>query len=232
MATSMRSRRLLIACLILCAAALATLTLPSWWITRMAVGRCFDDVAAVPHRKVGVVLGTSKYVSAGRENLHYRHRIQAAAKLFAAGCVDYLLVSGNQSKNYDEPATMRADLARLGVPADRIFLDPCGMRTLDSVVRAGEIFGQREFIVISQRFHNERAIFIGSRRGLDVIGYNAPDVGLVGGLRTSFRERFARLIAVLDVTILDRQPGRLGESVTIGPAVASERGSDSVPDAP
>jgi SanA protein len=103
---------------------------------------------------------------------------------------------------------------------------------LDSVVRAGEIFGQREFIVISQRFHNERAIFIGSRRGLDVIGYNAPDVGFVRGLRTSLREHFARLIAVLDVTVLDRRPGRLGEPVTIGPAVASARGTDPVPGAP
>jgi SanA protein len=225
----MRSRRLLFAILILGAVVAATLLLPSWWITRMATDRCYDDVAVVPHRKVGVVLGTSKFVSAGRENLHYRHRIEAAAKLFSAGRVEYLLVSGNQSKNYDEPATMRADLTRLGVPANRIYLDPGGMRTLDSVVRAGEIFGQREFTVISQRFHNERAIFIGSRRGLDVIGFDAPDVGFVRGLRTSFRERFARLIAVLDVTILGRRPGRLGEPVTIGPAMASARDTGPVP---
>ncbi len=217
----MRSRRLLYAALITCAVGMAALALPSWWISRMAADRCFDDVASVPHRKVGVVLGTSKFVAAGRENLHYRYRIEAAGKLFAAGGVDYLLVSGNQSKNYDEPATMRADLVRLGVPAERIYLDPGGMRTLDSVVRAGEIFGQREFTVISQRFHNERAIFIGSRRGLDVIGFDAPDVGFVRGLRTAFARRFARLMAVLDVTILDRQPGRMGEPVTIGPAVAS-----------
>jgi SanA protein len=219
----MRYKRLLLVAAAVCVAAVATLSLPSWWITRMASNRCYDDVATVPHRKVGVVLGTSKYVSAGRENLHYRNRMEAAAKLFAAGRVEYLLVSGNQSKNYDEPSAMRADLVRLGVPADRIYLDPGGMRTLDSIVRAGEIFGQREFTVISQRFHNERAIFIGSRRGLDVIGFDAPDVGFVRGLRTAVRERFARLIAVLDVTVLDRQPRQMGEPVTIGAAVASAR---------
>jgi SanA protein len=227
----MRSKRLWLAILAVCLAGMATLVLPSWWISRMAADRCFDDVATVPIRKVGVVLGTSKYVSAGRENHHYRNRMEAAAKLFAARRVEYLLVSGNQSKNYDEPATMRADLVRLGVPADRIYLDPGGMRTLDSVVRAGEIFGQHEFTVVSQRFHNERAIFIGSRRGLDVIGFDAPDVGLVHGMRTAFRERFARLIAVLDVTILDRQPRRMGEPVTIGPTVVSAQRNAGPPPA-
>ena len=217
----MHYKRLLRHILVVCALAAVGLMVPSWWISHMAATRCYDDAASVPHRKVGVVLGTSKFVAAGRENLHYRYRIEAAAKLFAAGRVEYLLVSGNQSKNYDEPSTMRADLVRLGVPAERIYLDPGGMRTLDSVVRAGEIFGQREFTVISQRFHNERAIFIGSRRGLDVIGFNAPDVTFVRGLRTNFRETFARLKAVLDVTILDRQPRRMGEPVTIGPAVAA-----------
>ena len=218
---SMRTKRLLYLGSAVALAAAATLWLPSWWISHVAAERCFDYAESVPHRKVGVVLGTSKFVSAGRENHHYRNRIEAAAKLFAAGGVEYLIVSGNQSKNYDEPSTMRADLVRLGVPVNRIYMDPGGMRTLDSVVRAGEIFGQREFTVISQRFHNERAIFIGSRRGLDVIGYDAPDVGFVRGLRTAFRERFARLMAVLDVTILDRRPQKLGEPVTIGPAMAS-----------
>ncbi len=201
----------------------ATLTLPSWWISRMARARCFAEVDAIPHRKVGVVLGTSKYVAVGRENHHYRNRIEAAGRLFKAGRVEYLLVSGDYSKNYDEPGTMRDDLVRLGVPADRIYLDRSGVRTLDSVVRAGEIYGQREFTVISQRFHNERAIFIGSRRGLDVVGFDAPDVGFVHGLRASIRERFARLIAVLDVTVLHRRPRNLGAPVAIGPAVALTR---------
>ncbi len=216
----MRRRIFLLSLLITGLLVTATLTLPSWWISRMAAPRCFTEVDAVPQRKVGVVLGTSKYVRPGRENHHYRNRIAAAEKLFKAGRVEYLIVSGDHSKNYDEPATMRDDLVRLGIPVDRIYLDRAGVRTLDSIVRAGEIYGQREFTVISQRFHNERAIFIASRRGLDVVGYDAPDVGFVHGMRAAIRERFARLIAVLDVTILQRQPGKLGEPVSIGPAVA------------
>ncbi len=216
----MRRRIFLLTLLITGLLGVVTLALPSWWISWMAAPRCFADADAVPRRKVGVVLGTSKYVAPGRENHHYRNRMDAAAKLFKAGRVEYLIVSGDQSKNYDEPATMRDDLVRRGVPLDRIYLDRSGVRTLDSIVRAGEIYGQREFTVISQRFHNERAIFIASRRGLDVVGYDAPDVGFVHGVRASIRERFARLIAVLDVTVLRRQPRRMGEPILIGPTVA------------
>lgn len=216
----MRRRNFLLSLLITGLVMITTLTLPSWWISRMASTRCFDDLEAIPQRKVGVVLGTSKYVAAGRENHHYRNRIEAAGRLFKAGRVEYLIVSGDRSKNYDEPAMMRDDLVRLGVPLGRIYLDRSGVRTLDSIVRVGEIYGQREFTVISQRFHNERAIFIASHRGLDVVGYDAPDVGFIHGLRAAFRERFARLIAVLDVTVLHRQPRTMGEPVTIGPTVA------------
>lgn len=228
----MRRRIFLLTLVILTILVGAALTLPSWWISRVAAPRCFDDINAVPRHKVGVVLGTSKYVAAGRENHHYRNRIEAAQRLFRAGRVDYLLVSGNRSKNYDEPTTMRADLMKLGVPAECIYRDYDGVRTLDSIVRAGEIFGQREFTVISQRFHNERAIFIASRRGLDVVGYDAPDVGFVHGVRASIREHFARLIAVLDVTVLNRQPRTMGERVEIGQAVAIAPRAVDVPAAP
>ena len=216
----MRRRIFLLTLAIMVILSAAALALPSWWITHAAAKRCFADVDSVPRRKVGVVLGTSKFVGPGRENHHYRNRIEAAEKLFRAGRVDYLIVSGDRSKNYDEPTTMRADLVRLGVPSDRIYLDRSGVRTLDSIVRAGEIFGQREFVVVSQRFHNERAIFIGGQRGLDVVGYDAPDVGFVHSVRASMREYFARLIAVLDVKVLNRQPREMGEPVAIGPAVA------------
>ncbi len=80
-----------------------------------------------------------------------------------------LIVSGdNTRKDYDEPGAIREVLVIAGVPRDRIWCDYAGLRTLDSVLRAQRIVGQDAFIVVSQRFHNERAVFLGRRLGLKV----------------------------------------------------------------
>ncbi len=203
---------------------LVAVTVPSWIVGHAAEGRCFDSVTDIPARRVGVVLGTSKYIPGGGPNQHYRNRMDGAAKLFHAGKVEYLLLSGdNSTKEYNEPAMMRKDLIERGVPEDRLVPDYAGVRTLDSVVRAGEVFGLREFTVISQRFHNERAIYIARHRDLDVIGFDAEDVSFWHRVRSMIRERFARIQAVLDVTNLNRQPRFSGERAQIGPG--ARRGS-------
>ncbi len=170
-------------------------------------GRTYDRLADVPAREVGLVLGTSKFVAAGRLNLHYRRRIDAAVELFHAGKVRRLIVSGNGSEsNYNEPRMMREDLIARGVPANRILSDDAGLRTFDSVVRAGDVFHVSRYTVISQRSHNERAIFIGQVRGQDVIGWNARAVDFQTDPRTALRERLARILAVLDVAVFNRSP--------------------------
>jgi len=172
-----------------------------------ASGRCYSRLEDVPHRRAGLVLGTSKYVRAGQENLHYRFRIEAAAKLYHAGKVDCLIVSGNGvDAHYNEPRMMRRDLVALGVPEERIIDDEFGLRTLDSVIRAREQFGEDDFIVISQPWHNKRAVFIARAHGMDAIGWNATEVAFTTDLRTAIRERFARVLAVLDVTVLNKRP--------------------------
>lgn len=165
-----------------------------------AWGRCYDQLSQVPSRKVGLVLGTSKYVAPGRVNRHYQYRIDAAVELFKAGKVEKLIVSGNGTDAYyNEPRMMREDLIARGVPAERILSDEAGLRTFDSVVRAAKVFGAPDCIVISQPSHNERAIFIGRTRGQDIIGWNARVVDLWTDPRTAVRERLARVLAVIDV---------------------------------
>ena len=171
-----------------------------------ARGRSFDRIELVPVRDTALVLGTSKYIASGRPNLHYEYRMDAAAALFKAGKVRRLIVSGNGAEpNYNEPRRMRDDLVARGVPVDRIVLDEAGFRTFDSVVRAAEVFGAPDCIVVSQPSHNERAIFIGRVRGQDIIGWSARSVGVWTDPRTAVRERLARVLAVLDVTILNKQ---------------------------
>ena len=181
-----------------------------------AQGSLYEDVAAIPYRKVGLLLGTSKFVG-DRINLFYQYRLDAAVKLYKNQKIDFVLVTGdNSTLQYDEPTTMKNDLISMGIPEDRIVLDYAGFRTLDSVVRASKVFGQEAFTVISQKFHNERAVYLARAKGLDAVGFNAQEVGGYGGMRVLLREQFARLAAILDVKVLNTQPKFLGEAIQIG----------------
>lgn len=205
----------------LTAICIATLVCCDTWISRAARGRCFATQAELPDAPVALVLGCSERLPDGRTNLYFRRRIAAAAELFHAGKVRALIVSGdNHSPDYDEPGAMKAALVEAGIPAEVVYCDFAGLRTLDSVVRAREVFGQSRFIVVSQRFHCERAVFIAQERGLDAFGYDAEPVGGAAGLRTRLRESLARAAAVLGLFVFHRQPKFLGPPVEIEFAAA------------
>lgn len=187
------------------------------WVLHSAKGRTFDDVSSLPANRVGVVLGCLRTLPNGRINLFFEYRMQAAAQAYNAGKVEYLIVSGdNHSKSYDEPTVMKDELIKLGIPEDKIYCDYAGFRTLDSIVRVKEVFQEDTITVISQEFHNQRAIYIGRARGLKVVGYNAQDVNRRVGIRTICREQLARVKAVLDVSILNKGPKFLGEPIYVG----------------
>ncbi|MFT7481835.1 MAG: SanA protein, partial [Oceanospirillaceae bacterium] len=134
--------------------------------------------------KVGLLLGTAKFLQSGEPNLYYKYRVEAAVELLNAGKVEFILVSGdNSTKYYDEPSTFETDLIEAGIPADKMYKDYAGFRTLDSIVRSKEVFGQSSITVISQPFHNERAIYIATRKGIDAIGYNSERVIAEYGLK-------------------------------------------------
>lgn len=185
-------------------------------ISGAAEGRMYSRTEAIPHRRVGLLLGCQKNHGNGSPNLYFMPRVVAAAKLFKAGKVDFLLVSGdNHTVGYDETTDMKESLVQAGVPADRIVCDYAGFRTLDSVVRAKEVFGQDGLTIISQPFHSQRAIFIASHFGVDAIGFSAGDVDLFNGFRIRIREMLARVKAVMDVYLLRTQPRFLGEKIVI-----------------
>lgn len=190
-------------------------------IRHSSSGRTYDTADAVPKRKAALVLGCTKILANGRPNLFFYFRIEAAAGLFRAGRVDYLIVSGDNSREgYDEPTDMRDALIAAGVPADHIYRDYAGFRTLDSVIRARDIFGQDSITIVSQRFHNERAIFIARGHGIDAVGYNAVNVPQYRGLKTKSREWLARVKTVLDVWVLGTRPKFSGPPVELGGPVS------------
>ncbi|MEM6263319.1 MAG: ElyC/SanA/YdcF family protein [Bacteroidota bacterium] len=186
------------------------------WVNWQTHEFIHDDPQEVGTYRVGLVLGTSKKTVKGRPNLFFTRRMDAAAELFRAGKVRHLLVSGdNGIKEYNEPEDMRRALMERGVPAGAITLDYAGFRTLDSVVRCKEVFGQDEYVVISQAFHTQRAVFIARTLGIAASGYNAEAVSPRYAPRTYVREVFARAKALLDVYILGTQPKFLGDPVKI-----------------
>ncbi len=181
-----------------------------------AKGRVFTDAEAVPACRVGLVLGCAKELSNGRANLYFERRMDAAAELYATNRVEYLIVSGDNSRmDYDESTDMKDALVARGIPAEKIICDYAGFSTLDSVVRAQAIFQQDRFVVVSQDFHARRAIYIGQQHGLEVYAYTARDVHGTGGLRTQLREHLARVKTVLDVKLLGREPRFYGEVIAV-----------------
>lgn len=185
-------------------------------IDSFSQGKVYDSIEEVPERKIGLVLGCSKYLSNGRKNLYFQQRIDAAKELYFSDKVKFLLVSGdNSTKYYDEPTTMKKDLIALGVPGNKIYCDYAGLSTLDSVVRTKEVFKENQFIVISQGFHVRRAIYLGLAHDIDLIGYAPQGVSGLGSLKTELRECLARGKALLDVKFLNRQPKFLGDPVII-----------------
>lgn len=194
---------------------LSFLLISDGYVKSTAKEHLHSDAASIPSAKVGIVLGTSKYLKSGQENLYFKYRIAAAVELYKAGKIEKILVSGdNRHRSYNEPKDMQQSLLALGIPKEAIVLDYAGLRTLDSMHRVKFVFGQEEVIVISQKFHNERAVVIAASIGLNAQAYNAKDVSVSYGFKTKVREKFARTKLVLDL-LLNKQPKFLGEKEVI-----------------
>lgn len=217
------TKRNILIFLILVAITLLLVLIANWAIERAAKEKTFSSLNQIPRVKTGLLLGTGKYLGSGIENPFYTNRIKAALDLYKAGKIERFIISGDNSrKEYDEPGMMRRDLINGGVDSTRIYLDYAGFRTLDSVVRAKEIFGQDSVTFISQQFHNERAIFLADHEGMYAIGYNAGEVSRNIGIKTYIREYFARTKVFIDLMI-GKDPHFLGEKVDVtkAPVVAN-----------
>lgn len=174
-------------------------------VSSNAKGRLYDEVEALPHRKVGLILGTSPISTwNGRRNYYFDHRIKAGAELYKAGKVDWLVVSGGDYRNsengYDEPIAMRDSLMKHGVDSARIVLDYDGTRTLNSIAKMRDVYCQDSITIISQKYHNERALYQAKHLGIDAVAFNA----VTPGRRTSWwrnrgREVLARVKLFLDI---------------------------------
>ncbi len=170
----------------------------------------YSNVEQLPEQDVALVLGTSKYI--GRQlNAYYQYRIDAAIELFdTEKVIDFLLSGDNAHRSYNEPWTMKRDLLKAGVPEERITLDYAGFRTLDSIVRAKEVFELTSMVIVSQRFHCERALFIANHYNMNAVCLAVQSPQGYASLKLRVREMFARSKAILDLFIIGAQPKFLG----------------------
>lgn len=199
-------KRLLKIVCILAAITLIGILTCHWVIVGNAKGKVYNNVNEVPYREYGLLLGTSPEARFGGVNSYFVYRIEATAKLYKAGKIKYILISGdNNSMGYDEPKFMKSALLKQGVPEEAILCDGKGFRTLDSVVRAKEVFGLKNYTVISQEFHNERAIYLAETYGIDAIGFNAQKASTKFAIIVSLREYLARVKVFVDI-VTGKQP--------------------------
>ena len=190
----------------------------SYWVVECkSRNKRYSDVADVPYNRVALVLGTNPLTPSGRPNYYFKYRIEACVELYKAGKVSKFLLSGdNSTKYYDEPQYMKDALMEHGIPESDIVLDYAGFRTLDSIVRCKEVFGQENMTVVSQGFHNARAVCLASWYGVNAVGFDAKDIKhsrtyLFFGVG---REALARTKMFVDM-IVGKKPKFLGERIEI-----------------
>ena len=187
----------------------STIMLCHYIVVWNANGKIYTKIEDIPASDIGLLLGTPPQTRyGGMSNSFFNYRIDAAEALYKAGKIGYLLISGddNSLNGLNEVQCMKDSLVIRGIPASVIFLDGKGLRTYDSVVRASTLFGLKSFTVISQKFHNERAIYLAEHLNLDienVQAFNAKSPTSKLSLLTYLREYLARVKMFIDIFFKD-----------------------------
>jgi len=169
------------------------------WVSSETNGRTFNRISKIPPRETALVLGTSPRMVSGAANPYFLKRMEAAALLFHHGKINKIIVSGEKSQGYDEPAAMKRFLVyQEGVPENIIIEDPEGFNTHRSILRCKEVYHEKNIIIVSQGFHNLRALFFARNNGMDALGFDAQDVLKPESFyRNQAREILARVLAVV-----------------------------------
>jgi SanA protein len=190
--------------------------LANFWVVESTTDDIFSDYQKLPNNPVGLVLGTSSRLPSGAPNPFFNNRMQTAADLYRMGKISHIIVSGdNRTRYYNEPQEMKKALVKLGIPDSVITLDYAGLRTLDSVIRSKEIFGQDSITIITQTFHSYRAIFISRFYDINAVALVVADSDQESSVKVHVREYFARAKAILDLYVLKTAPRHLGEKEPI-----------------
>ena len=174
-------------------------------VVNNAEGKVFSDIDSIKYNKVGLLLGTTPQARIGRiTNAFFTYRIDAAEQLYKSRKIEKILISGDENSldGVNEPECMRDSLVSRGIPAKDIILDGKGYRTINSIINANKVYGLKSFTIISQKFHNERAIYQAGHLGLNVEDLQAFNAKMPKSRRayiTTIREYLARVKMFIDL---------------------------------
>ena len=186
------------------------------WLVLNTEDQVYKDLEDLPYNDVGLVLGTSHRLHNGDSNMFFFQRIEQSVKLYKAGKVKHIIVSGdNSTPYYNEPAKMKAVLMEKGIPESAISMDFAGFRTLDSIVRSKLVFGQKSITIITQDFHSYRALFIANHHGLKAVASVGEKLPMQISFKIELREIFARTFTFWDLYLAKKEPRFLGEKEII-----------------
>lgn len=179
-----------------------------WIVSLQGKDKIFDSIEEIPYNRIGLLLATSPFTTEGWRNLYYENRIKATVQLYKNKKVDYIIVSGGDYSNeggYNELIAIRDSLNNYGIPDSTIILDYDGTRTLNSIIKAKDIYKLDRITIVSQKFHNERAIYLAERCGIRAIAYNAETPDIVSKrIRNEGREYLARVKMFIDLLMNKR----------------------------
>ena len=187
------------------AVCLALMLICNQIVVNNAEGKTSSEIDSIKYNKVGLLLGTPPKARITKvKNYFFIYRLDAAEQLYRAGKIEKILISGDENSldGVNEPECMKDSLVARGVPASVIILDGKGYRTINSIVNANKVFGLKSFTIISQEFHNERALYQAEHLGLDVENLQAYNAKMPKSRRaylTSIREYFARVKLFIDL---------------------------------
>lgn len=178
------------------------------WISIVAAPYIYSDTQHLPSRKTALLLGTAKFTREGRLNAYFIRRIAKAIRVYNLRKVEHILISGADKLPYmkDEVDFMYQNLLAERIPPGALIKDHKGSRTWNSLWRCKKVYGITDPLIISQHFHNQRAVFIGLKMGMHPIAINASKVGGKAGLRMFLRECMARIKCLMDCYWLKPQP--------------------------
>ena len=178
-------------------------------VVNNARGKVFSDIDSIRYNRVGLLLGTTPQARITKvKNYFFIYRIDAAEELYKAGKIEQILISGDENSldGINEPECMKDSLVARGIPASDIILDGKGYRTINSVINANKVYGLKSFTIISQKFHNERALYQAEHLGLDVENLQAYNAKMPKSRRaflTTIREYFARVKMFIDLMFFE-----------------------------
>lgn len=169
------------------------------WVYSLTAGRTYTKVSKIPPRETALVLGTSPKTMDGNANPYFLKRMDAVAKLYHYRKIKKVIVSGEKSQGYNEPEAMKNFLIfEGGVPEDAIIEDPKGFNTHKSILRCKGVYKTKDVIIVSQGYHNLRALFFARNNRMNALGFDAQDVSKPESYyRNQAREFLARVQAVV-----------------------------------